>query len=91
MVDHALLNTPKSTTILSSIRLNRETAFTTFSGGTTASKFLTVCKEVLIPTLRPGDIVVLDNLRTHHIQAAGELLHTASAELLYLPAYSPEN
>ena len=90
MVDHAPLNTPKSTTILSSIRLSGELAFTTFQGGTTGDKFLTYLKDVLIPTLRPGDIVVMDNLRTHHIQAVGELLHGAGAEVLYLPPYSPD-
>jgi transposase len=90
VVDHAPLNTPKSTTILSSIRLDGELALTTFQGGTTEDKFLSYLKDVLIPTLRPGDIVVMDNLRTHHIQAVGELLHTAGAEALYLPPYSPD-
>ncbi len=90
VVDHTPLNTPKSTTILSSIRLDGTMAFTTFLGGTTADRFLTYLKEVLIPTLRPGDIVVMDNLRTHHIQMVGELLHGAGAEVLYLPAYSPD-
>ena len=65
-------------------------AFTTFQGGTTGDKFLTYLKDVLIPTLRPGDIVVMDNLRTHHIQAVSELLHGAGAQILYLPPYSPD-
>lgn len=90
VVDHAPLNTPKSTTILSSVRLNGEAAFTTFSGGTTGSRFLSYLKDILIPTLHPGDIVVMDNLRTHHIQAVGELLHGAGIKLLYLPPYSPD-
>jgi len=90
VVDHAPLNTPQSTTILSSVRLDGEVAFTIFQGGTTGDKFLTYLKDVLIPTLHPGDIVVMDNLRTHHIQAVGELLHDAGAEALYLPAYSPD-
>lgn len=90
VVDHAPLNTPQSTTILSSVRLDGEVAFTTFQGGTTRDKFLTYLKGVLIPTLHPGDIVVMDNLRTHHIQAVGELLHGAGAEVLYLPPYSPD-
>lgn len=90
VVDHAPLNTPKSTTILSSIRVNGEMALTTFQGGTTGDKFLSYLKDVLIPTLRPGDIVVMDNLRTHHIQAVGELLRSAGAEVLYLPPYSPD-
>ena len=90
VVDHAPLNTPKSTTILSSIRLDGTMAFTTFQGGTTTDKFLNYLKEALIPTLRSGDIVVMDNLRTHHVQAVGELLRDAGAEALYLPAYSPD-
>lgn len=90
MVDHTLLNTPKSTTILSSICLDGRHAFTTFQGGTTGDKFLTYLKDVLIPTLRPGDIVVMDNLRTHHIRAVSELLHDAGAQTLYLPPYSPD-
>ncbi len=65
-------------------------AFTAFQGGTTAGKFLNQLKEVLIPTLRPGDIVVMDNLRTHHVQTADGLLRDAGAEGLYLPAYSPD-
>lgn len=90
VVDHTPLNTPKSTTILSSIRLDGEMALTTFQGGTTGEKFLSYLKDVLIPTLRPGDIVVMDNLRTHHVRAVGELLLSAGAEVLYLPPYSPD-
>jgi len=82
VVDHAPLSTPKSTTILSSVRLNGEIAYTAFWGGTTADKFLTHLKEVLIPTLYPSDIVVMDNLKTHHIQTVGEPLHAAGAEAL---------
>ncbi len=90
VVDHAPLNTPQSTTILSSIRLDGEMAYTTFQGGTTGDKFLAYLKDVLIPTLRPGDIVVMDNLRTHHIQDVRELLHDAGADVLYSPPYSPD-
>ena len=90
VVDHTPLNTPKSTTILSSIRLDGELTFTTFQGGTTGEKFLAYLKDDLVPFLRPGDIVVMDNLRTHHIQAVSELLRSAGAQVLNLPAYSPD-
>ena len=90
VVDHVPLSKPKSTTILSSIRLNGELAFTTFQGGTTGTRFLSYLKDILIPTLRSGDVVVMDNLRTHHIQAVAELLHDAGAQVLYLPPYSPD-
>jgi len=90
VVDHTPLNTPKSTTILSSMRLDGEMASITLQGGTTGEKFLAYLTDILIPTLHPGDIVVMDNLRTHHIQAVEELLHNAGEDLLYLPAYSPD-
>lgn len=51
-VDNAPINTPANTTILSSIRLNGETAYTTYSGGTTGDKFVDYLKNTLIPTLR---------------------------------------
>lgn len=49
---------------------------------------MTFLKHVLISSLCPGDIVVMDNLRTHHIQTVSELLHGAGAQILYLLAYS---
>ena len=51
-VDHAPLNTPQTTTVLSSIRLNGEKAFTTYQGGTTGERFVQYLKETLLPTLR---------------------------------------
>lgn len=59
-VDHAPLNTPQTTTVLSSIRLDEEKVFTTYQSGTTGERFVQYLKETLLPTLRPGDIVVVD-------------------------------
>ena len=73
-VDHAPLNTPRTTTVLSSIRLNGEKAFTTYQGGTTGERFVQYLKETLLPTLKPGDIVVMDNMRSHHVKAVREVL-----------------
>ena len=56
VVDNAPENTPINTTILSSIRLNGETAFTTYSGGTTGDRFVEYLEKILIPTLHEGDI-----------------------------------
>lgn len=89
-VDHVPLNTPANTTVLSSIRLNGETAYTTYSGGTTREKFLDYLKNVLLPTLRRDDVVVMDNMRTHHVKEVKELFQEARIKLLYLPAYSPD-
>ncbi len=90
VVDHTPLNKPKTTTVLSSLRLNGEKAFTTYIGGTTGEQFITYLKETLIPTLKPGDIVIMDNMRSHHIQAVGELLSQNGMIPLYLPPYSPD-
>ena len=90
VTDAAPLNKPKNTTILSSMRLDGSTAFTTYEGGTTGEKFLDYLENTLIPTLHPGDIVVMDNLRTHHIEAVKTVLWKAKVSLMYLPAYSPD-
>ena len=89
-VDHAPLNTPKTTTVLSSIRLNGEKAFTTYQGGTTGERFVQYLKETLLPTLQPGDIVVMDNMRSHHVKAVREVLEETGMKVLYLPPYSPD-
>lgn len=89
-VDHAPLNTPQTTTVLSSIRLDGEKAFTTYQGGTTGERFVQYLKEILLPTLRPGDIVVMDNMRSHHVKAVREILEAKGMKVLYLPPYSPD-
>lgn len=89
-VDNAPINTPANTTILSSIRLNGETAYTTYSGGTTGDKFVDYLKNTLIPTLNKGDIIIMDNMRSHHVKAVRETIEDAGLMLLYLPPYSPD-
>lgn len=90
VVDHAPLNKPKVTTILSSIRLGGTMAFTDYRGGTTGERFVTYLKDVLIPTLKPGDCVVMDNLGAHHVKGVEEAICSAGAIPLYLPPYSPD-
>lgn len=89
-VDSAPINTPTSTTILSSVRLNGETAYTTYSGGTTGDKFIDYLENVLIPTLNKGDVIIMDNLRSHHVKAVRSIIEEAGMNLLYLPPYSPD-
>ena len=89
-VDHAPLNTPQTTTVLSSIRFNGEKAFTTYQGGTTRERFVAYLKDTLLPTLHPGDIVVMDNLRSHHVKEVRELPEAEGMIPLYLPPYSPD-
>lgn len=60
------------------------------NGATDGSVFLTYLKEVLIPQLWPGAVVVLDNLGAHKLKGVRELLEAAGARLLYLPPYSAD-
>ena len=86
----APLNTPTSQTVLASVRLNGQITYTMYSGGTTGERFLDYLKNVLIPTLRCGDIVVMDNMRSHHVKGVKEALRAAGVIPLYLPPYSPD-
>jgi len=52
--------------------------------------FLAWVTQGLAPTLRPGEVVILDNLATHKIRGVREALRAAGARLLYLPPYSPD-
>lgn len=89
-VDNAPINTPANTTILSSIRLNGETVYTTYNGGTTGDKFVDYLKNILIPTLSKGDVIIMDNMRSHHVKAVREVIENVKMILLYLPPYSPD-
>lgn len=52
--------------------------------------FLGYLEQVLCPRLKPGQIVVMDNLSSHKVAGVRELIHAAGAQLLYLPPYSPD-
>ncbi|WP_408871252.1 transposase, partial [Gluconobacter kondonii] len=52
--------------------------------------FQVYVERVLIPTLKPGDIVVMDNLPAHKLPAAQKAIEQAGAELMFLPPYSPD-
>ena len=89
-VDHTPLNTPRTTTVVSSIRPDEEKAFTTYQDDTTGEHFVQYLKETLSPTLRPSDIIVMDNMRSHHVKAVREILEAKGMKVLYLPPYSPD-
>lgn len=88
-VDSTPLNTPATTTILSSIRLDGSCVYTTYQGGTTAERFESYLESDLLPTLSPDDIVVMDNMRSHHAKVVKNLLDEKHIQYLYLPPYSP--
>jgi transposase len=62
----------------------------TIDGATSAEVFLEYVRQVLVPTLRPGDIVVLDNLSAHKDKQAIATINLAGAEVRFLPPYSPD-
>jgi transposase len=79
-----------TTTMISSVRLDGSTACMVVDGATTRDIFEAYVEQILLPTLKAGDIVVLDNLSAHKGQHARELIESVGAELHYLPAYSPD-
>lgn len=56
----------------------------------TGEWFAAYAQQVLVPTLRPGDIVILDNLPAHKSMAAREAIEATGARMLFLPPYSPD-
>lgn len=76
--------------MISSIRRDGSTACMTFEGATTGEVFRAYVEHILAPTLRRGDIVVLDNLSSHKDKRALELIEQTGAQVRFLPAYSPD-
>ncbi len=61
----------------------------TVDSGTDYDVFESFVEHVLVPRLRPGDVVILDNLKAHSSPRAKEMIHNAQATLVFLPPYSP--
>ena len=80
----------QTTTMISSIRLDGSTACMALEGPTDTESFRTYVQAVLVPTLRPGDIIVMDNLSPHKSDPTLALITQAGAQVLFLPAYSPD-
>jgi transposase len=77
-------------TILSSIRFDGATESLIFEGAVDRKMFDAYIKEGLAPTLQPGDIVIMDNLNAHKSEKSCEAIRKRRAEVLFLPAYSPD-
>lgn len=63
-------------------------AMMTIEGSTTGDVFLVYIRDVLVPQLKPGNIVVMDNLRAHKVKGVKEAIEAVGASVLYLPPYS---
>jgi transposase len=80
----------KNTTLLSSMSLEGMGPSLTVEGATTAVVFEAYVEQVLAPSLKEGQVVVMDNLRAHRPKRVRELIEGRGCELVYLPAYSPD-
>lgn len=80
----------KTSTFVAGLRQNGLVAPAVFNGAINGQLFLAYVEQVLVPTLRPGDIVMMDNLSSHKVTGVREAIAAAGASVLYLPAYSPD-
>jgi transposase len=83
-------NRGKNTTVLSSMSVRGMGPSLTVEGATTSAVFEAYVKQVLAPTLRKGQVVVMDNLSAHKGERIHELIEERGCQLNYLPSYSPD-
>lgn len=76
--------------MISSVRLDGTTACMTVGGATNTEVFQAYVREILLPTLREGDMVVMDNLSAHKNAGTVALIESAGAEAVFLPPYPPD-
>ena len=80
----------KTTTFVGALRRTGMTAPMVLDGPMTGAWFLAYVQQVLAPTLRRDDVVILDNLPAHKSAAVRDAVEAAGARLLFLPPYSPD-
>jgi len=77
-------------TMIASIRFDGSTACMALDGATDTESFRAYVRHLLVPALRPDDVVVMDNLSPHKNDQTLDLIAQAGAQVLFLPAYSPD-
>ena len=80
----------KTTTFTAGLRLNGLVAPWLLDGPMDGEAFLVYVRRVLQPELKPGNIVIMDNLPAHKVSGVREAIEASGARLLYLPPYSPD-
>jgi transposase len=88
--DHTIHNDGHNVTLLASMTMNGMQAAMAMEGAVDEVVFEAYVCEILVPTLHPGQIVILDNLSSHKSDIARDLLTQAGCRVLFLPAYSPD-
>jgi transposase len=80
----------KTLTFLAALRNDRIDAPCVFDGPINGARFLAYVEQFLVPTLAPGDIVILDNLSSHKSPGVRKAIRAAGAKVFFLPPYSPD-
>jgi transposase len=80
----------KTTTLIAALGLSGIHCSTVVDGAVNGDVFQAFVEQVLVPQLRPGDVVVMDNLSSHKRVRTRELIEAAGASVLFLPPYSPD-
>jgi len=83
-------NRGENKTVLAALTLDGIGPMLRFDGAMTGARFEGYVRHILAPTLRPGQIVVADNLKAHHTPGARAAIEARGAELRFLPPYSPD-
>lgn len=76
--------------MLSSIRLNGKSEGIIFDGGVTKGIFREYIEDILLPTLNPGDVIIMDNLRAHNADFNWRKFKRRKVKIMRLPPYSPD-
>jgi transposase len=90
LTDHTPCSHWEAHTVIAALRLEGLGAPAVFDGPIDSPSFLAYVEQVLVPTLRLGDVVVLDNLAVHKQPAVRTAIEHAGASLRFLPPYSPD-
>jgi transposase len=80
----------KTSTFVAALRYNRVTAPLLLDGAMNGATFLGYVEQILVPTLKRGDIVIMDNVSVHKVAGVREAIEARDAILFYLPPYSPD-
>ena len=80
----------KTMTFIAALRHDRIDAPCVLDGPVNGARFLAYVERFLLPTLKPGDIVVMDNLGSHRRRAVRQAIRSVGAKLWFLPPYSPD-
>ena len=91
-VDHTPHGHWKTMTMLSAIRAQgvMQDATVVIDGAMNSETFLAYTEQFLAPALRPGDVVIMDNLSSHKVKGVREAIEAVGCDLWYLPPYSPD-